>query len=372
MTGYLDRLLESAVEPQLGIQPRLAALFEPSRQFADALSSPSVLSEDGTAPGARQPQEPNTPLTSSRQGVAHAEGGDAASSQKPEPGAAPSPVFEAQSRQTKFPAAPRDHPQPVPVAQSMAQEAVANSGKLGDAQSPTQRESASPRPVPAARQTGDAGPSSVPAHASNGREEPSHTESATTLASRDEAFDAASGETGNSRQVGHSHGTMIPASPRDRVENMAHHDEAGDHRANQPDPDRDANLGNDRVVIGVAAGAAGKGPSKTSVAEKLQAEADATTGAEESYHALVAAIGRPSPGVIRPSTVKRIVPLGAEALPQNGPIERSEPTTTVHVRIGRVEVRAVPPKPPTPKRHPKAPVMSLDEYLGQQARGGGK
>ncbi|MEM1053944.1 MAG: hypothetical protein AAGI52_00340 [Bacteroidota bacterium] len=42
-----------------------------------------------------------------------------------------------------------------------------------------------------------------------------------------------------------------------------------------------------------------------------------------------------------------------------------EPVPTIHVTIGRVEVRAVTPPPPTPRRQAErpAPVISLDEFL---------
>lgn len=48
-----------------------------------------------------------------------------------------------------------------------------------------------------------------------------------------------------------------------------------------------------------------------------------------------------------------------------------EAAPTIRVTIGRVDVRATPPPAPTPKvQRPKAPVMSLDEYLRERAEGG--
>jgi hypothetical protein len=42
---------------------------------------------------------------------------------------------------------------------------------------------------------------------------------------------------------------------------------------------------------------------------------------------------------------------------------------TIHVTIGRVEVRATPPPSPLKKEQPnRTPVMSLDEYLHQRAQ----
>jgi hypothetical protein len=47
-----------------------------------------------------------------------------------------------------------------------------------------------------------------------------------------------------------------------------------------------------------------------------------------------------------------------------------EPTPTVHVTIGRIEVRAThPPDPPRRKPAPRPTVMSLDEYLQSRTNG---
>jgi hypothetical protein len=42
---------------------------------------------------------------------------------------------------------------------------------------------------------------------------------------------------------------------------------------------------------------------------------------------------------------------------------------TVHVTIGRIEVRATPPPVPPPKQRTTPPVMSLDDYLRQRDGG---
>ena len=48
-----------------------------------------------------------------------------------------------------------------------------------------------------------------------------------------------------------------------------------------------------------------------------------------------------------------------------------EPSPTIQVTIGRVEVRATQPQVSTPKKQrPRPPVMSLDEYLRQRDQGG--
>ena len=43
---------------------------------------------------------------------------------------------------------------------------------------------------------------------------------------------------------------------------------------------------------------------------------------------------------------------------------------TIHVTIGRIEVRATPPPSAPPRKQAAAPVMSLDEYL--KTRSGGQ
>lgn len=49
----------------------------------------------------------------------------------------------------------------------------------------------------------------------------------------------------------------------------------------------------------------------------------------------------------------------------------SSPTPTIQVTIGRIEVRATPPSTPRPQpQRSGPPVMSLDDYLNQRAKGG--
>lgn len=71
--------------------------------------------------------------------------------------------------------------------------------------------------------------------------------------------------------------------------------------------------------------------------------------------------------VVRPQIVPYLEPIAPIPSPDIVP----EPTATVQVTIGRVEVRATTPPPvPKPKvNRPKPPVMSLDEYLRQRAGG---
>lgn len=65
-----------------------------------------------------------------------------------------------------------------------------------------------------------------------------------------------------------------------------------------------------------------------------------------------------------------------EDSPQQRQIALAEPperAPTIHVTIGRVEVRATPPpSPPQKEKRSRAPVMSLDEYLRQRAQGSGR
>jgi hypothetical protein len=74
---------------------------------------------------------------------------------------------------------------------------------------------------------------------------------------------------------------------------------------------------------------------------------------------------RPVPEELRqPATAQAAQPAGTP-----GPA-REEPATTIHVTIGRIEVRAAQPVAPVQKPRPQPAVMSLDQYLTQRARGG--
>ena len=62
---------------------------------------------------------------------------------------------------------------------------------------------------------------------------------------------------------------------------------------------------------------------------------------------------------------KAPVPVQEQAMPEAIP--------TIQVTIGRIEVRATPPPTPvSPRQRPALSVMSLDEYLSQRAKGGGR
>jgi hypothetical protein len=47
-----------------------------------------------------------------------------------------------------------------------------------------------------------------------------------------------------------------------------------------------------------------------------------------------------------------------------------EAASTIHVTIGRIEVRAVPPVPPPSKARTLSPSLSLDDYLRRRGTGG--
>ena len=67
----------------------------------------------------------------------------------------------------------------------------------------------------------------------------------------------------------------------------------------------------------------------------------------------------------------RVTPYAKPAAPAlTEPQAMPQPVPTIQVTIGRIEVRATPPPAPPQNRRPAPAVMSLDEYLNGQARGG--
>jgi hypothetical protein len=52
--------------------------------------------------------------------------------------------------------------------------------------------------------------------------------------------------------------------------------------------------------------------------------------------------------------------------------QQSPSTPTIHVTIGRIEIRATPPSAPPQRPRAAAPVMGLDEYLRQRNAGGSR
>ena len=73
--------------------------------------------------------------------------------------------------------------------------------------------------------------------------------------------------------------------------------------------------------------------------------------------------------VVQPA-IQPAPPVERLVAPAPGPAP--EPPT-VHVTIGRIEVRAIPPTAPAAAQpRPGPPVMSLEEYLGRRLGGGDK
>jgi len=76
-----------------------------------------------------------------------------------------------------------------------------------------------------------------------------------------------------------------------------------------------------------------------------------------------------------PSGIPKPRPLVLEAViarPREAPHAEPKATRTIHVTIGRIEVRAVmPPAPPAPRPRPTQPVplLSLEDYLKQRNEG---
>jgi hypothetical protein len=69
--------------------------------------------------------------------------------------------------------------------------------------------------------------------------------------------------------------------------------------------------------------------------------------------------------------VRQMDVLRSHAEPSASPlsVERESEAPTIQVTIGRVEIRATLPTPPSRKTLPKAPAMSLDDYLKQRSGG---
>ncbi|MBX3057990.1 MAG: hypothetical protein KF770_16105 [Anaerolineae bacterium] len=77
------------------------------------------------------------------------------------------------------------------------------------------------------------------------------------------------------------------------------------------------------------------------------------------------------PAAIRPEQIKPFIPANGRAPHHPPPVTPPEPAPTVHITIGRIEVRATPPPPAkAAQKQPRTPVLSLDDYLRQ--RNGGR
>ena len=80
------------------------------------------------------------------------------------------------------------------------------------------------------------------------------------------------------------------------------------------------------------------------------------------------AVASKAPSVIVQPQIKRyvkpILPTPAKS------VEKPEPAPTIQVTIGRIEVRATPPSPPSRKQTSVPSIMSLEEYLRRRQGGG--
>ena len=74
-----------------------------------------------------------------------------------------------------------------------------------------------------------------------------------------------------------------------------------------------------------------------------------------------------APNIVRPS-IAPLLETGLEHLLLNRP--NSQPGPTVHVTIGRIEVRAVQSSQSPAKPRATTPVMNLDDYLMRRGQGG--
>jgi hypothetical protein len=79
----------------------------------------------------------------------------------------------------------------------------------------------------------------------------------------------------------------------------------------------------------------------------------------------IRAIRHSMPGkvIVQPNVTAYVNRADAEIIE---PASLPKPEPTVHVTIGRIEVRATPPPVKSQKERWKPPVMSLDEYLSRQ------
>lgn len=74
---------------------------------------------------------------------------------------------------------------------------------------------------------------------------------------------------------------------------------------------------------------------------------------------------------LRPDGSRPVSPVGRKENGQSAAGEISAPSSTIHVTIGRVEIKATPP-PPAPARtiRQKNPALSLESYLQRRSNGG--
>ncbi|HEV2829176.1 MAG TPA: hypothetical protein VGW76_16385 [Pyrinomonadaceae bacterium] len=78
--------------------------------------------------------------------------------------------------------------------------------------------------------------------------------------------------------------------------------------------------------------------------------------------------GSKAPPVVLQSRIAPLIDTGPEHLHLDRPAIQPQPT--VHVTIGRIEVRAVQSSQPASRSRAATPVMNLDDYLRRRSQGG--
>ncbi len=141
------------------------------------------------------------------------------------------------------------------------------------------------------------------------------------------------------------------------------------HRSDSPEgrpaiSPRDANAGE------ISLGDAERGPRRI-VSEQAGNSRDfRPAGPLRSEQVSIPSVDTSAPAAI---VVEARVPSHAEPARPPRPRPPAPPEATIHVTIGRIEVRATPPGAPTAPRERQAPtVMSLEDYLRRRARGSGQ
>ncbi len=128
-------------------------------------------------------------------------------------------------------------------------------------------------------------------------------------------------------------------------------------------------------VSNVSPGLAADGPDLHAIAQAIRRllPGDAASGAESDLSPVQAVVDRqpeqPSQNPDMPPRIAR--PVSPQVIrPAGGQPERDGSPATINITIGRVIVRATPPPPKQTRQQPTPAIMSLDEYLRQQANGG--
>lgn len=114
--------------------------------------------------------------------------------------------------------------------------------------------------------------------------------------------------------------------------------------------------------------------TRTIVTEKTIASGAPTSGSKDTGVSDKTPARESSRNVAKPPAVlPRITPRReTDARQSVGQDKLRQSESTIHVTIGRIEVRAVQPPPAAAKSRQSQPVMNLDEYLRQRSQGGAR